>query len=110
MVTSVKAVTIPANKQVTEVRVVTRYGVNGLLLHRHGGSGWHPVENIHQGDREGSHEAYKADEAVWPEDAAITAEMRKVYAAALGGEHQEPFYGLYKEERKSKSKKGKAED
>lgn len=81
----------------TEVKIVRENGLDGRILHRHGGSDFHPSHREHSGSRGGegmtptSHAENDAANPVNGKAVLTTAAMRKEYADSLKGIEQAAF-------------------
>lgn len=82
----------------TLVKIVRESGIDGRILHAHGGSDFHPAHRKHSGARGPAADAHEREEAAKPTNAKavlVTAELRTDYANALKGVEQAPWAAVW---------------
>lgn len=77
----------------TLVKIVVESGVDGRIVHTHGGSGFHPAHRMHNDSRGVGAESHAAERADVPSNAGVlnTEALKAAYAACLQGIEQEPW-------------------
>lgn len=86
----------------TEVKTAKMFGVDGILVHKHGNSAWHPAHQKHtirvgnpdRDNDEGSHDLHNAAEPAWLVERP-SATLKRKYVKCLEGEPQQPWHGLW---------------
>lgn len=91
----------------TQVKVITRDGLFGLVMHKHGNSAWHPANQSHtirvgRTDRDNDEESHALHAALTPTDWGNCTDKHAYKAMVSSGAYQQPWHDNFLSKAKTR--------